>query len=66
MITIDVEKVKIQKAKSGLSSSEIAERYGSSVSQLNNVLRKSNVRETTAGRIARALGCSVESILGGR
>ena len=64
MLSINVEKVKIEKAKSGLSSSEIAERYGSSVSQLNSVLRKKRVRETTAGRIARALGCSVESILG--
>lgn len=63
MIALNPEKVQLQRAKTGRTTEYLAKRYGCSVSQFNALLRKNCVRETTAGRLARALGCDVEDIV---
>lgn len=60
----DRELVDIAIAQSDVTSySELARRMGCSVQNLSVILKRGSCKPVTAGKIAQALGVSVESII---
>lgn len=61
---IDRTKLDIAVANAGLSSyRRLAERVGCSAQNLSVILNRGSCKPVTAGKIAQALGVSVESIV---
>ncbi len=60
---LNTANIQLIKARKGLRSKEIAERYGCSKSFINMVIKKDSVRTETAGKLAKALGVDVTEII---
>lgn len=56
-------KIDMARARSGLTDTQIAEKYGATVTATRFMFADKDVRPETAGRLARALGVDVAEIL---
>lgn len=63
-VKLNLNTLKLSVIKSGYSVNEIAERTGLARQTISRILNKEqSVRPSTAGKIAKALGVKVESII---
>jgi transcriptional regulator with XRE-family HTH domain len=60
---LNTKKIQIIRARTGLNTKELAQRYGCSLSRFNAVMAKKNVRPETVGKLAAALGVDVLDII---
>lgn len=60
---IDRDKVELAMARKKMTQEELAEAYGVTRSGMASVLRSLNVKPTTVGRLAAALGVDPEEII---
>jgi DNA-binding Xre family transcriptional regulator len=64
MLFLNVKKINLYLANSMMSVKDLAEKSDVSLKTLWGIFKKGkSVRPYTAGKIARALGCSVEELL---
>ena len=57
------QQMQVVRARKGLTSKDLATRYGCTVSRINYLLSAESVRTDTAGKLARALGVDVSEII---
>ncbi len=60
---LNTREVQLARVRAGLSSRELAEKYGCSISRINSLMKKDSVHADTAGKLARALGVDVSEII---
>lgn len=60
---INAMKIEATLAERGMTKKELAESSGISKQSISTVIRRGSCEPKTAGKIARALGVSVEDIL---
>lgn len=60
---LNTEKVQVIKARTGITSKELAKRYGCTVARINMAMRQRNARTETINKLASALGVDVTDII---
>ena len=60
---LNTKNLQLARIKSGLTSKEIAARYGCTVTRINALMKKESVYPDTVGKLARALNVDPEEII---